>query len=257
MNYYDDNAEQYYKNTINFDPKDLCLMFIEGARLFLNKEIHDIRVLDLGCGSARDSFYLSGEGFGVTGIDLSFKLLSHAVSAGVRPCRAVDSVPAAGMDAGSAARIEGLTRLGGANAMSSGGDPRTLRPLCPPVFLCADFLKLPFKNDSFDAVFAQASLLHVPKKNISAVINEVKRVMRPGGLIYFSAKEGSGESLDEKGRFFAYYDREELGSEFSNNGFEVVDFKRKASRDGLGNAAVWLMYLALKPSDNSGKRAES
>jgi len=212
MSYYDDNAEQYYKNTINFDPEDLCLMFKDGVRRFSNKPPGDMRVLDLGCGAARDSFYLSGEGFEVTGIDLSFKLLSHSVSSD-----ACDHIC------------------------------RQFRSLRRPDFLCADFLKLPFKNDSFDAVFAQASLLHVPKKNIAAVINEVNRVTRPGGLIYFSVKEGSGESLDAEGRFFAYYDREEMAAKFSDNGFSVVDFRRKPSRDGLNNEAVWLMYLALKP----------
>jgi len=205
MSYYDENARQYYENTINFDPEELCRMFTAGVRRYLNEDKSAVRLLDLGCGSARDSFHLSGEGFEVTGIDLSFKLLSHSVSS------------------------DGARRLR------------------PPSFLCADFLKLPFKAGSFDAVFAQASLLHIPKKNIAAVIKEVNRVMRHGGLLYFSVKEGSGESFDEKGRFFAYYDREEIAGEFSGNGFEIVDFQRKASRDGLNNEAVWLMYLALKP----------
>ncbi len=252
MNYYDDNAEQYYKNTINFDPEDLCLMFKDGVRRFSNKPPGDMRVLDLGCGSARDSFYLSGEGFEVTGIDLSFKLLSHSVSsdAGRNACLPAGSLPAArNRDAKSAASIVScLTSPDGSiTANERAGGPRPVRPSLRPNFLCADFLKLPFKNDSFDAVFAQASLLHVPKKNIAAVINEVNRVTRPGGLIYFSVKEGSGESLDTAGRFFAYYDREEMAAKFSGNGFSIVDFQRKPSRDGLNNEAVWLMYLALKP----------
>ncbi|HNY11572.1 MAG TPA: methyltransferase domain-containing protein [Candidatus Wallbacteria bacterium] len=278
MKYYDDNAEQYYKNTINADPHELCLMFTDGARRFLNKDIHNISVLDLGCGSARDSIYLSGEGFNVTGIDLSFKLLGHAVSSAINsdnggaaesltqtkrltslsdetdtanatdgdsalrtlrpPCRAVDSLPSM---ASSTLRPP-CRAVDSLPSMASS----TLRPPCRAAFLCADFTKLPFKDVSFDAVFAQASLLHVPKAKLAAVLNEVNRVMRPGGLIYLSLKEGAGESLDEKGRFFAYYDSEELETEISNNGFKTVDFKRKASRDGLNNVAIWLMYLALK-----------
>jgi len=260
MKYYDDNAEQYYKNTINADPHELCLMFTDGARRFLNKDIHNISVLDLGCGSARDSIYLSGEGFNVTGIDLSFKLLGHAVSSAINSDN--------GGAAESLTQTKRLTSLSDetdtANATDGDSALRTLRPPCravdslpsmasstlrPPcraAFLCADFTKLPFKDVSFDAVFAQASLLHVPKAKLAAVLNEVNRVMRPGGLIYLSLKEGAGESLDEKGRFFAYYDSEELETEISNNGFKTVDFKRKASRDGLNNVAIWLMYLALK-----------
>ena len=44
-----------------------------------------------------------------------------------------------------------------------------------------DIFKLPFEDDSFDVVFSQTVLVHIP--NPDRAITEVKRVLRPGGLV--------------------------------------------------------------------------
>ena len=47
-----------------------------------------------------------------------------------------------------------------------------------------DFENLPYEHDSFDAVFSQDSFLH--SGNRERVIQEVARVLRPGGLFIFT-----------------------------------------------------------------------
>ena len=47
-----------------------------------------------------------------------------------------------------------------------------------------DAMQLPFPAGSFDAVYSQEALLHVPDK--SAVVREVARVLRPGGRFAFT-----------------------------------------------------------------------
>jgi ubiquinone/menaquinone biosynthesis C-methylase UbiE len=49
---------------------------------------------------------------------------------------------------------------------------------------CDVSLKLPFENDSFDAMFANDVLCHIPHR--ASLLKEVRRVLKPGGRILFS-----------------------------------------------------------------------
>ena len=53
-------------------------------------------------------------------------------------------------------------------------------------FLTGDVTKLPFKDNTFDAVHCHAVLMHVP--NLAHALAEVRRVLKPGGVV--SAREG-------------------------------------------------------------------
>lgn len=49
-------------------------------------------------------------------------------------------------------------------------------------FHVGDVTKLPFEDDYFDVAFCHTVLTHVP--DTAAVLNEAKRVLKPGGLIF-------------------------------------------------------------------------
>jgi SAM-dependent methyltransferase len=61
----------------------------------------------------------------------------------------------------------------------------------------------------FDAVWACASLLHVPRREMDDVLARLTRALRPGGVWYMSFKCGEGEGMRE-GRFFNDYTEELL-----------------------------------------------
>ena len=46
---------------------------------------------------------------------------------------------------------------------------------------------LPFEPESFDGVFAKASLLHI-KRRSSGVLDEIARVLKPNGVVYIGVK---------------------------------------------------------------------
>jgi SAM-dependent methyltransferase len=48
-------------------------------------------------------------------------------------------------------------------------------------------------EEQFDGVWACASLLHVPRAELSGVIDRITRAMKVGGVFYMSFKHGSGE----------------------------------------------------------------
>lgn len=50
-------------------------------------------------------------------------------------------------------------------------------------FLCADVAVLPYKEEFFDRVFLIETLEHIPPENISKVMNELRRVLKPEGKL--------------------------------------------------------------------------
>ena len=72
-NYYDENGEEFFKNTINADMS-------ENYKEFLNEIPENGLILDAGCGSGRDSRMFTEKGFNVIAIDGSVKMCKLASS---------------------------------------------------------------------------------------------------------------------------------------------------------------------------------
>lgn len=103
---------------------------------------------------------------------------------------------------------------------------------CPQAeFKVGSIYQLPFDDESFDAVWLAAVLLHLPKERAPQGVAEVKRVLRPGGAFFIAVKEGEGEKLlaDEFGeRFFAYYQDDELQRLLSASGLTVEQVQKRS-----------------------------
>ncbi|RVX46064.1 methyltransferase family protein [Nonomuraea polychroma] len=101
-----------------------------------------------------------------------------------------------------------------------------------------DFLHLDFAPESFDAVYALNCLLHVPNRDLPAVLDAIHMLIRPGGLFYLGVYGGgtlSGEgSFDDDShqppRFFSFRSDAQL-QEFVGQFFEIVDFHVVGSDD--------------------------
>ena len=65
------------------------------------------------------------------------------------------------------------------------------------------FLKLELKENSFDGIFANASLFHVPSQELPRILNELHHALRPGGILFSSNPRGSAEGW--QGQRYGYY----------------------------------------------------
>jgi SAM-dependent methyltransferase len=94
-----------------------------------------------------------------------------------------------------------------------------------------DFLHLNFAAGSFDAVFAMNCLLHVPNRDLPAVLAAVRTVLRPGGLFFvgvYGGTESAEGPMDNDEhvppRFFSWRTNEQLLAFAASARFAVVDF---------------------------------
>ena len=75
-----------------------------------------------------------------------------------------------------------------------------------------DVAGMSFPDASFEAVYAFNSLLHLPKRELPSVLQEIRRVLAPGGLFYFGTYGGyDHEGIYKKDdhtphRFFSFYE---------------------------------------------------
>ena len=91
----------------------------------------------------------------------------------------------------------------------------------------ADFLSLDFPDESMDAIYAFNCLLHVPRADLPAVLANLHRMLRAGGLINvvtYGGVDREGTFVEggfEEGRFLSYYGKETLLKVYTAL-FEVV-----------------------------------
>lgn len=86
-----------------------------------------------------------------------------------------------------------------------------------------DIENIDFPAQSFDGIWAYASLLHVPKDRMPAVVQDITGLLKPNGLLALAVKEGKGEGMEthEKypgtQRWFTYFTDKEIKALFSQN----------------------------------------
>lgn len=58
--------------------------------------------------------------------------------------------------------------------------------------------------ESYDGVWANACLLHVPRGELAGILSLIRRALKPGGTFYASFKTGEGEGRDTLNRYYNY-----------------------------------------------------
>ena len=152
LEYYDKNAIAFFAGTVNIDMSSLY----KRVEAYLKPNAH---ILDLGCGSGRDSKYFLNRGYHVTAVDGSEQL-----------CQLASEV--------------------------IGQEVLHLR-----------FRDLNF-HEEFDAVWACASLLHVEKGQMTAVLQRIFKSIKPGGILYASYKYGDTQRIKDNRLFNDYMERD-------------------------------------------------
>lgn len=106
-------------------------------------------------------------------------------------------------------------------------------------FIFMDFEDLSFLKESFNGVFASASLLHAPRTRLLPVFEKINAVLKKNGLFLAVFREGEGEKITEEKRgnatlkrFYAYYKPEELMDLLAKAKFRESSYERDVIETG-------------------------
>ncbi len=111
----------------------------------------------------------------------------------------------------------------------------------------ADMRAIPLLDATFDGVWASASLLHLPRSDLPVALREIKRVLKPGGLLFASVKTGIGDFRDPDGRFFTLYESANWREALMKSKFEAVatGFNASVPNGSTRSAEQWMTSLAV------------
>jgi ubiquinone/menaquinone biosynthesis C-methylase UbiE len=108
-----------------------------------------------------------------------------------------------------------------------------------------DVRALAFAEQSFDAAWCCASLLHIPRTDAPAALAEIRRILKPGAVFMLSMQEGQSDSWEtgygtDIERYFVRYQSAELEDMLAAAGFNVVEKLRTPHI-----IRTWLAYLSV------------
>jgi SAM-dependent methyltransferase/diadenosine tetraphosphate (Ap4A) HIT family hydrolase len=122
------------------------------------------------------------------------------------------------------------------------------------LFRQVDFRRLPYPDSTFAGIWSCACLQHLPDGQLTQVLKEFRRTVKPGGVLGVSVEEGSGEFLDSAGRYRRLQSKEECISSLAGAGFRPVSVSGvtaiKATPGGARNKR-WLQVLAIAPENHT------
>ncbi|PUA79165.1 class I SAM-dependent methyltransferase [Nocardioides currus] len=101
---------------------------------------------------------------------------------------------------------------------------------------------------AYDAVWANASLLHVAREDLPTVLARLAEVCRAGGLLRVSVKEGDGDGWSTHGsisrpRHFTYWRAGPLADVVAGAGWSDVEVTHQPGTKG---AESWLEVAAVR-----------
>ena len=100
----------------------------------------------------------------------------------------------------------------------------------------------------YDAVWAHACLLHVPRPALSGVLARIRRALTPGGLHFANFKGGGAEGRDRFGRYFNYLDAAELEQLYGGPEWDILAVEEHLGGGYDGRQGPWTAITVRKSS---------
>lgn len=123
------------------------------------------------------------------------------------------------------------------------------------VFQKQNLRTLQFQANSFDGIWACASLLHLKREDVLSVLKQFYTILKPQGILFVMVKEGKGEAdifevlSSNIKRHFTYFSLPELNDLLIRAEFKVMDiylWNEEVRRPGRRDL-VWISSFSRKP----------
>ncbi len=100
-------------------------------------------------------------------------------------------------------------------------------------------------REEFDGIWAEASLLHVPRTDLPAILALIRNALKKGGIFHASFKAGTAEGRDGFGRYYNYPSSEWLQELLVAGGWRNVTIN-EADGGGYDNKPTRWLYLGAR-----------
>jgi 2-polyprenyl-3-methyl-5-hydroxy-6-metoxy-1,4-benzoquinol methylase len=102
-------------------------------------------------------------------------------------------------------------------------------------------------KETYDAVVANASLLHVPLRELDKVLASIWHALKPGGLFFASYKTGGSEERDEHNRYYNRLSRQTADNLYRSVGtWSQLRFEETFEPGYFGKPSNWLIVIAQR-----------
>ena len=89
--------------------------------------------------------------------------------------------------------------------------------------LVQDFFNLSLPESTFDGIFANASLFHIPNKLLPKILGNLWACLKPNGILFSSNPRGNNQESWYGDRFGSYHDLEGWRSFMTNAKFTEIE----------------------------------
>jgi SAM-dependent methyltransferase len=90
--------------------------------------------------------------------------------------------------------------------------------------LVQDFFNLTLPHNTFDGIFANASLFHIPNQLLPKVLGDLWSCLKPNGILFSSNPRGNNEESWYGDRFGSYHDLQGWRSFMTNAKFTEIEY---------------------------------
>jgi SAM-dependent methyltransferase len=117
----------------------------------------------------------------------------------------------------------------------------------------ADIRALPLRANNLDGIWAAASLIHLPKRNVAGVLVALRQLMKAAGLFAATFTYGSNSRIKRTGwmpgRYFARWRKDELARALHRAGWTIISLRVVSNQERKGR---WVNVIAVRAAA-SGK----
>jgi SAM-dependent methyltransferase len=104
------------------------------------------------------------------------------------------------------------------------------------------------KAETYDGVWANACLLHVPRPELAHVLRLIWRALKPGGHFYASFKAGEEDGRDKLNRYYNYPSPEWLCITYASAGNWSSLSIEKGEVRGFDNERAAMLFVVVQKS---------
>ncbi len=143
-----------------------------------------------------------------------------------------------------------VTALDGSqNAMKRLGEKPYMR-LLQATGVVADAIRLPFKDNSFDAVIDIVCVAHNDKYDIDSIVKEITRVLKPGGRVFSVLPDGGSPEMYKQYGTVTFFEMFGAMTLYPQSRFEDIRVDWTVTCEDGRYIKTWFVKARLKETTN-------